>query len=644
MPLLHKISLTHKFLILGLIAAVTVAIPTALYFKRATSVVKASELEMQGTGSLVALNKVIQLTQIHRGISAGMLNGNDALAVRRPAIRDAVIKAISATDTELTKAKVSSATQASWSKLRQNWLALEPKVADKGIKAVESTNLHTQLISEQLLLSEQLIDEFGLSLDPDLDTYNLMRATFVNVPWLAENLGAMRALGSSFLTQRALPPDGRATLVSLKKRVLELKSELFRNLDKAIGANSVMKTSLQNRATAVSAAVDGALEMADKALLSSTDFNTPATEYFDFYTRTIDGLFDFNDLATTNFIAAIQTRIDGEYQAIYSVIMLLIGCFATAASVAFVFVRSIVGPVNQAVVIARSVADGHLHAHVQGHGSNELGQLLRSLSDMNDSLTQVVSSVRLGSEGVATASAEIAQGNNDLSGRTESQASALQETAASMEQLGSAVRQNADSARQANQLALSASAIAVHGGEVMGRVVETMKGINDSSRRISDIISVIDGIAFQTNILALNAAVEAARAGDQGRGFAVVASEVRSLAGRSAAAAKEITTLINASVHRVEQGTALVDQAGATMTEVVGAIKRVTDIVGEISAATEEQSLGVAQVGEAVNQMDQTTQQNAALVEEMAAAASSLSSQAQELVQTVNVFTLASER
>ncbi len=251
-----------------------------------------------------------------------------------------------------------------------------------------------------------------------------------------------------------------------------------------------------------------------------------------------------------------------------------------------------------------------------------------------------VRTVREASMSLQLASSEIASGNNDLSARTEQQASALEETAASMEELGSTVRQNADNARQANQLAVSASTVAVQGGDVVAEVVETMKGINASSNKIADIISVIDGIAFQTNILALNAAVEAARAGEQGRGFAVVASEVRSLAGRSAEAAKEIKTLISASVERVEQGTLLVDKAGATMTEVVASIRRVTDIMGEISAASSEQSAGVGQVGEAVTQMDQATQQNAALVEEMAAAASALNAQAGELVNAVAVFKL----
>jgi len=289
--------------------------------------------------------------------------------------------------------------------------------------------------------------------------------------------------------------------------------------------------------------------------------------------------------------------------------------------------------------LAHKIAGGDL-THNFTNVAKDDGSVASALNDMLATLKSIVSNVRQGSESVATASAEIAQGNNDLSARTEQQASALEETAASMEELGATVKQNADSARTANQLATNASSVAVQGGDVVSQVVETMKGINESSRKISDIISVIDGIAFQTNILALNAAVEAARAGEQGRGFAVVASEVRSLAGRSAEAAKEIKMLINASVERVEQGTALVDKAGVTMTEVVSAIRRVTDIVGEISAASSEQSDGVAQVGEAVTQMDQATQQNAALVEEMAAAATSLKSQAQELVQTVAVFKL----
>jgi methyl-accepting chemotaxis protein len=309
-----------------------------------------------------------------------------------------------------------------------------------------------------------------------------------------------------------------------------------------------------------------------------------------------------------------------------------------ASWLAYVLSRSILAPIEAATHSARQISEGNLTEQIHVDGKDEAAQMLSALRQMQDNLIKMVTQVRRGSDSVANASAEIAQGNNDLSARTEQQASALEETAASMEELGSTVRHNADNAMQANQLSLNASTVAVQGGEVVAQVVDTMKGINESSRKISDIISVIDGIAFQTNILALNAAVEAARAGEQGRGFAVVASEVRSLAGRSADAAKEIKSLISASVERVEQGTLLVDKAGVTMTEVVNSIRRVTDIMGEISAASREQSSGVAQVGEAVTQMDQATQQNAALVEQMAAAASSLRSQAGELVSAVSVF------
>ena len=324
-------------------------------------------------------------------------------------------------------------------------------------------------------------------------------------------------------------------------------------------------------------------------------------------------------------------------------IVVFVGGMLVSGVFNLILSRSIVGQLGgepgEARRVAQAVGDRDLSQMINV-ATGDANSLMASLKSMQSGLSQVVIHVRQGSENLATASAEIAQGNHDLSARTESQASALEQTAAAMEQLGGTVRQNADSAAQANQLALRASSVAVKGGQVVGQVVETMKGISDASHKIADIIQVIDGIAFQTNILALNAAVEAARAGDQGRGFAVVATEVRSLAGRSADAAKEIKNLINASVARVDEGTVLVDQAGFTMNEVVGAIKRVTDIMGEISAASHEQSLGVAQVGEAVMQMDQVTQQNAALVEEMAAAASSLKSQAQELVQTVAVFKL----
>jgi methyl-accepting chemotaxis protein len=374
-----------------------------------------------------------------------------------------------------------------------------------------------------------------------------------------------------------------------------------------------------------------------KALISG-----PSRKLFDSSSATLIKLVELNDRGA----ADAEARGLGVFSQARNAMLAAAACALLLSVLAGLWLvrgitRQLGGEPADVAALANAIADADLSrpVHVK---PGDTGSVVAAMARMQQSLSQTVSAVRGGSESVATASAQIAQGNQDLSQRTEQQASALQQTAASMEQLGSTVKLNADNARQANQLALKASTVAEQGGAVVSQVVQTMKGINDSSNKIADIIGVIDGIAFQTNILALNAAVEAARAGEQGRGFAVVATEVRNLAQRSAAAAKEIKSLISASVERVGQGTAQVDEAGAKMNEIVTSIRRVTDIMGEISAASAEQSSGVGQVGQAVAQMDQATQQNAALVEESAAAAESLRGQAQRLVQAVAVFRLAS--
>ena len=362
-----------------------------------------------------------------------------------------------------------------------------------------------------------------------------------------------------------------------------------------------------------------------------------AEQAYEQHRKAIDGVVNLANQLVEADQSDAQTRI---HVASALLLSILVASLGASLGVAVLIIGSIVRPLREAVQAAQTFASGDLTAHIVTRGEHEFAQLLRAMHDMQSNLVALVDKVRAGSVSVELASGEISQGNNDLSIRTENQASALQTTAASMEELSAQVRLNADNAHEANQLAINASSVAVQGGGVVNEVVETMKGINQQSQKIAEIIGVIDGIAFQTNILALNAAVEAARAGDQGRGFAVVASEVRALAGRSASAAKEIKTLITASVDRVQRGASLVDQAGETMQEIVQSIKRVSDIVGEISLATSEQSIGVNQVGEAVTEMDHTTQQNAALVEQSAAAAASMSEQAAVLGELVGKFSL----
>jgi len=374
---------------------------------------------------------------------------------------------------------------------------------------------------------------------------------------------------------------------------------------------------------------EGKKEEAKKTLL--TEIRPAQRVYFD----SLEKLIQFQEESLK--------QADKDADEIYAVartllISLSVTAVLFAGLIAFFISRSITRPIVEAATIAETVAAGDLTSKIDIKTNDETGQLLQALKEMNDGLLKMVGQIRAGSETIATASAQIASGNADLSSRTEEQASSLEETASSMEELTSTVKQNADNAKQANQLAVTASDIAIKGGSVVSHVVETMNAIDASSKKIVDIISVIDGIAFQTNILALNAAVEAARAGEQGRGFAVVASEVRNLAQRSAAAAKEIKTLIDDSVSKVAAGSKLVGEAGTTMEEVVDSIKRVNDIMSEITAASAEQSSGIEQVNQAIVQMDTVTQQNAALVEESAAAAESMQQQAKSLVQLVSVF------
>lgn len=635
---LSELRLSAKFWILGLIALFMVSLPTGLYVQQALSRLHDAQLQASGIAPVMAVQAIILQVQAHRGTSAGMLGGDATMASRRPALANAVKQALAQAQQTLEASDAPSSLQRSLQALQQRWNSLEQAVDRRELAAGQSMAQHTALVGELMALSEALLNAYHLTVLPHIADQALVQTALVHAPLLGENLGLLRGQGSGFLAQNQLPDESRGALRALQKRALELQQSAGHSVERALQYKPEWQAVLAPLMQQVQASSERSMTMVSQDLLQASSLTLPSSQYFDTLTHTIAAVNAFS--AKTVSLLQDDLRNDSAQQRtqLIFIMALLVGCVAAAVVLAITFVRSITTSLHQAVALAQSVASGDLSGHDMPTGKNEVGQLLAAQQHMRAQLRPIIAQVRQGADNVALASAEIAQGNQDLSARTENQASALEETAASMEQLSSTVRHNADNARAASQLAENARDVAVQGGDVVARVVNTMHGIHESSRKIADIIGVIDGIAFQTNILALNAAVEAARAGEQGRGFAVVASEVRSLAQRSAEAAKEIKGLIEASVTRVGEGNQLANQAGETMGEVVEAILKVSQIVAAISSASQEQASGVAQVGEAVTQMDHATQQNAALVEEMAAAANSLNSQGQELVQAVATF------
>src|SRR5450830_966325 len=492
-----------------------------------------------------------------------------------------------------------------------------------GVIAVSIGRLHTVAETTQAMMEKPLAKERLVS-----DWYRTIHTSVRRTTAIAKS--ADPSLSAFFAEDAATSTK----LSNEQQKALE--ALLSSDKEKSLFAQltSVRKSYIAARDAISKAKAAGQVEEANRIL--EKDFPAAAKGYLD----ALQQLLDLQRSSIDQIAASIHDLYLTSRNLLIAFGALL---FVAGWLFAWRLAISITRPLNQAVSIAETVAAGDLSSRIDTSRKDETGKLLQALKTMNDNLLRIVGQVRNGTDTIATASSEIASGNMDLSSRTEQQAGALEETASTMEELTSTVKQNADNARQANQLAQSASQVAVQGGSVVSQVIDTMGAINDSSRKIVDIISVIDGIAFQTNILALNAAVEAARAGEQGRGFAVVASEVRSLAQRSASAAKEIKELIDNSVEKVGSGSKLVEQAGATMTEVVASVRRVTDIVGEISSASQEQSDGIEQVNRAIAQMDESTQQNAALVEQAAAAAQSLQDQAHTLTEVVSIFKLDSE-
>jgi methyl-accepting chemotaxis protein len=631
--------LRPKFTLVAVLALGMSALPATMAVRERWQVLDTARMEATGVAPAAELLKLLRVTQQHRGLSAAMLAGN-AAAAKRQAVQAEVEQALGTAQAAL-QGLPDPALGQRLGALREQWAPLAQAIAAKSIEGPASFGRHGAIVEAQLDLLRDVALATGMTLDAQPETHHAVVATLSDLPRLTEALGQLRARGAAVLQKQAATPDDKARIEALASmaRLFDRNARhAFEQLGRADAAMAATMAPARERAQALA---DESLALVQKALLASEALDHPSAAYFERQTQAIDAQFALIDAA----FGEVRRELDERVANSRSVLLLLAGSMLVLGALSLALlaavIRSTVQGIDAALHVARTVAAGDLSATITVTSRDETGDLLAALKTMNDSLVSLVGQVRDSSEQIATGAGQIATGNADLSQRTEEQASNLQQTSASMEQLNASVRHNADSARQATGMAQTASGVARQGGADMAAVVATMQEISESSRRIGDIIGVIDGIAFQTNILALNAAVEAARAGDHGRGFAVVASEVRSLAQRSAQAAREIKGLIQSSSERVETGMRQVSGAGATMEQIVAEVQRVDALISEIGDSTQQQAGGIGQVGDAIDQLDQVTQQNAALVEQSAAAADSLHQQATRLVQAVGRFRLA---
>ncbi|CAN7463396.1 methyl-accepting chemotaxis protein [Pseudoduganella sp. LjRoot289] len=640
--MLDKLLLWQKFIILSAIALVLAAIPTVLYLQEADKTLDSALTESAGLPPTATILKVVQLTQQHRGLSALALGNIPGAQEKRDAKQREADEAYEKMDA-MVRSFGNKAIEAAWEVPKRDWATLRAQVSSRGITVPQSYEAHTALVPKLLIVNDLTADLFGLSLDPDLDSYQLIQSMYYQLPYLTEETGKMRAKGAGLLVKKDVTTEDRMTLAAIVARVHDRLAQTASAYDKAVAANPLLKVKLGDLWRDAQDQAEKTMQLASEQIVKAETLSYPSTDYVVLTTKAIDAQFTVNQAASKQIEAMLAAKVSSLRSTRWMMIGTMLGLILLAGLIARMIARSVSVPLQDAVRISQRIAEGDLTAQFNLEGGSETAQLMRALKNMNDSLVTIVGRVRGSIDTIGHASTDIASGNSDLSSRTEAQASNLEETAASMEQITSTVRQSADNARQADELVSSATAVASKGGHVVAQVVQTMGAINDSSRKIVDIIGVIDGIAFQTNILALNAAVEAARAGEQGRGFAVVASEVRNLAQRSASAAKEIKDLINDSVQKVDSGNVLAADAGKAMSDVVDSVKRITSIMSEIVLAAQEQSTGIEQVNQAITQIDEMTQQNAALVEQAAAASESLKLQASALSQAVAVFTLNEE-
>ncbi|HTJ95187.1 MAG TPA: methyl-accepting chemotaxis protein [Pararobbsia sp.] len=638
-----RLTLPSKFALLGLLALALIAWPTALFVLGSNATIAAKHRERAGIPTMHTMVQLLEEVQQHRAaVSRKLMSGDAADEKARADVARQIDTHFDAVD-ESVKRLGKPDVAAEWDKIVGAWHTLRGRVNAGSIDASRSFDLHTAIVHSLLQFSSTLLDEYGLSLDADLDSSALAQATLVDLPALSEEFNRLRATGTIVLTRKASTPVENFTLLSASDRAAERLVVLRSDFAKVGSANAAVQAGLSTQTDALVKSTQDMLNTIKDKIIKATSIDADAHDYTATASRVINAQYVAIDASLAVLDGLLDHQASTARREQLGLLAGLLVCVGIAMAVAMSVIRSITGPIGQAVAVAERVAAGDLTGTMDVRGNNETAQLLRALDTMNGDLRTLVSNVRGSANSIADAASEIAAGNAHLSERTEEQAASLEETASSLEELTSTVRQNSDSARQASQLSESASDVAARGGDAVNSVVATMREIAESAGRIGEITNVIDSIAFQTNILALNAAVEAARASEHGRGFAVVAAEVRALAQRSANAAKEIKALIHDSSSRIAEGARQAGEAGTTVGDAVAEISRLTSIMNEIAAASAEQTTGIEQVNVAVTRMDDVTQQNAALVEQASAATTSMADQARRLREGVSVFRVDSD-
>ncbi|MEZ3498389.1 methyl-accepting chemotaxis protein [Pantoea sp. KPR_PJ] len=635
--LLNRMNLPAKFLILGLFALILFLLPTTLFIQSGNQLIDAKERELSGVSVEKQMLKLLNLLQRHRAETAIAISLKKPDNPARLALVSEINRLNEAIQATLSKDDPDAQPLKRLRKISEAWIQLQSAISSGALSFNESLTDHAHLIDILLSANLDVLDYYGLSLDSDLNTYQLITSIYSQLPQLTETLGQIRALGASLIASGAIAESDYSRMafkVETGKSALE---QFSGNLDKVYAIEPALASDFSAIAQEASQQARNALQLTENIFVSRSD-SVAAVEFVRVFTQAINEYSALGAQNSDRLAQMLQSQIEVRRHAQYLLLAGLLAVALAAVFIALLISRSVTRPLQEAVHLASQVAAGDLTSRLNIHGNNEMAALLRALMQMQQHLAQLVSDIKSNASVIATSSEEIAQSNGDLSSRTEQQAASLAETAASMEQMASIIQQNADNTRFASDRAVSATQAALRSGEAMDSVMDSMQRIRGSAGQIEEITSVIDGIAFQTNILALNAAVEAARAGESGKGFAVVAAEVRALAQRSASAAKEIKSLIEHAVGEAQEGMSMAQSAGDKVKQSLSAIEQTSQLIQDISSSSAEQSSGISQVNIAVNQMDQVTQQNAVLVEQSASSAEDLAQRAGQLRQMVAVF------